>query len=730
MMNIKSMLKSEIKKTKITAPHAAGKLLIVFFVFMLVFTFVSRAVASFTVARVTVSNPQRNRLVYAITGMGEIIPEEEQRLMVLPGYRIKDIYVRTGEEVDLGTALYSYSMEDLQDKYTSIENEIKKIELLMAGERLRQQPSESKTSQSAIIARKQAKENLELANKRLEEAQKDYDHSISSTKEKLLSNKKKEYETAKKSYERVLSAQEKQLMLAQRVVDDANTALEQAGETKFKIELLITNYKEAVISKDKLGIYQAQEDLFEAFYGGDEAYEKHKDAIYRTASAVMGGGYYLRNLQNIILQYEERLYTYQGELQSILSSSDPLVNTELNRRTMNEKYQSALNSYFNILEEYERQIEAMEAALEDESGELKRLRRNDKRLKEYLMQFHTSIEAGAEHEEQEKNLFQFIYGDQQKGKEQEIKNKTLELTRAQEDYDLLVNEFDLERKELQAENDELKNIIKSMEDGSYDYEDALEGKKQAVEAAKEAVRIAKQIVEINQVEEAAPNDQNSKELSELVLQGHTIDLNTKKQELEELRILLNDSGEVRSPNKGVVTFIGVEAGRTTTGEEMIKLGFGEYVFRAAFGRDEAANVTTGAIVNISLAGKKTDIEAEIEKLSMTEEGMSEILAKMPDSSYLLGEKAEFKITTQSEQFDLCIPILAIREDNYGAYVLVPQEKEDILGTQLTAERVNVTILDKGSKTVAVEGALSAKSQVITDSNKYINVGDRIRIDMK
>jgi hypothetical protein len=41
---------------------------------------------------------------------------------------------------------------------------------------------------------------------------------------------------------------------------------------------------------------------------------------------------------------------------------------------------------------------------------------------------------------------------------------------------------------------------------------------------------------------------------------------------------------------------------------------------------------------------------------------------------------------------------------------------------LFAERVNVTILDKGSRTVAIDGPVSSKSQVITDSNKVVNAG--------
>ncbi len=735
MKTIMSMIKTEYEKTlsqnrknkKFSASQGAGRLLLLFFVTMLVFTIVSRAVASITVAKVMVSNPQRDRLVYSLSGVGEIALEAERRLLVLPGYRIDEVSVKTGEEVDVGTVLYSYSLEDLQEQYTSIDNEVKKLELLIAEERLRQQSS-GQASQAAIISLKQAKENLEIANKKLEEARKDYEESKNSTVEKLLENKNKEYDTAMKSYADLLTSQAKQRMLSGRVVEDAKAALEQTGEIKTKIEQLIDHYKDAVLSNDRVTKYLVEEDLYEAYYGSAKAYGEHKDAVYAKALAVMGEGQELLNLKNYIEHYGEYLYKYQEELQKLKDNSDPTVNSEQSRRKLDEEYNDKLDSFFSYLASYEQQINIREGIYGEDSGELRKLRKDDKRLKDYLIQFSTSIIDGTASEEQEKKIFDFIYSDKQKEHEQEIRNKTLALTRAEEDFELLEKEFERERNNLQAEKNELKKVIKSMEDGTYDYEEALEGKRREVEAAEEAVRIAKQAVEIYNIEGSASGDQNSKQISELVLQSHTIDLKTKKQELEKVRKLIEASGEVKAPEKGVVTFVGVEPGRRTTGEEMIRLGFGDYLFRAEFDREAATNIEEGVTANIRLAGKKRNIEVEIEKITMSGDGRSEMTARMPEDEYLLGEKAEFKITTESEQFDQCIPIQALREDNYGDYILVTREQEDILGTLLVAERVNITILDKGSRTVAIDGAISSKSQVIMESNKHINAGDRVRIE--
>lgn len=188
------------------------------------------------------------------------------------------------------------------------------------------------------------------------------------------------------------------------------------------------------------------------------------------------------------------------------------------------------------------------------------------------------------------------------------------------------------------------------------------------------------------------------------------------------------SGQVLSPYEGVVTHIDLVAGRTTTGEELIKIGTGNYVFKGAYDSKSTIRIDLGDNVNVTLAGKRNSIDSEIGKISINKEGMTEFISSLPQGGdYYLGEKAEFKITTETEQYNQCIPIQALREDNYGYYVLVIDEQEDILGTQLIAVRRNVNLLAKGTSIVAVEG-LIGKSQVITDSNKYINPGDRVRVE--
>ncbi len=741
MMNrIRSAFQTEYKKTLIkkdkkrNLSNAAGKLAIIFFVVMIIFTFVSRAASSFTVAKVSVISPRKDRLTHSMTGIGEVTLAEEERIHVIPGYRIGQIYVRAGERAERDTVLFSYSIEDLQDKYNSISKEVEKIKLLMEQEKLRQPiPTENKPSSAALLSLKQAEDNLKIANNKLEEAKEDYDNSITTTKEKLIEGKNKEYEMLTKNYENQLYSQEKQLRQLQRTVDDAAAALERANESKARIDSFIDAYKTAVLSEDRGAIYRAQEEIFEEFYGSAGNYENHKDTIFSTAVAVQGDGYYLWYLKNNILKYDSLVITAYNELQNALSSADPLVNSEQNIRMLKEKYNGSWTSYLSYLEEYERQIEDLESTLEKGGAELKLLRRNDKKLKEYLENFQESIINNLSYEEPREKLYDFILGDKAKGIENDIEAKTLVLTRAREDYKLLEEEFAIQNADSQEELTQLKNTIKSIEDGTYDFMEALEGKRQAVKASEESVRIAKQVVEMNSLQKDTDNnnnlnDQRSKQISELVLQSYKMDLTEKQEELDEVGRLLESQGEVWAPYNCIVSFVGLEEGRMTTGTEIVKIGYEEYVFRAVFDKDNEVKLKTGMKIEVTLSDKKTELDTKINKIIINDNGDMELMAKLVGQSYAIGDRAEFKAASQSEMFNLCIPIQALREDSLGHYVLVTMEQEDILGAELVAERVLVTVTDKSNTTVAVEGALSSRSQVITDSSKAVNNGDRIRIN--
>lgn len=75
-----------------------------------------------------------------------------------------------------------------------------------------------------------------------------------------------------------------------------------------------------------------------------------------------------------------------------------------------------------------------------------------------------------------------------------------------------------------------------------------------------------------------------------------------------------------------------------------------------------------------------------------------------------------------------VPLSALREEQNAAYVLAAEVRAGILGDQYTAIKVPVTVLDQDEDYAAVEGAIGADTLIVSESNKYVEAGDRIRLE--
>ncbi len=726
---------AERKHGKSSASSKAGKLLILFFVVMFIFTVISRAAEAVTQASVKVTSPRADRLIFQVTGTGAVALAEEEYLNVIPGYRIDKVNVSSGEPVGKDTVLFRYNEEDLKSRSSSIETDIARLKLQIQLEQLNVVSAEAEASQAPKLSLKQAEDNLKTAKQRLTEAEAEYQDNVSKTKKELLQDKKEEYAEALKKYETTLNLQDKQLKLSFRTLEDAKTAYAQANELTDQIKQFTDDYITAVIKGDSLAMHNAKEAIFETFYGSKEAYEEHQDAVFSAALDMDWDDEDLSLLQYLITHFGAMMKEMREELQIAENSTDPFISSAEHIRQLNEKYEFAKQSYLKNIDDYQAQLTLMSNSLSPSATELKKLRRDDIKLENCLTSLKKSAKEVSDGKV-EKELSDLLLGERAKPIEKDIAAKKLALDRAEEDYETLKKENETANSELLAELKELDTEIISMEKGTYDYEEALEGKEQAVAAAKEAVRMEEQAVELSklQYDNAVLSDTERVELTEkknqstgLVVQGYELELQSKETELSEVRKLLEHSGEVVSPYEGIVTSIDLEAGKIATGGELIKIGTGDYVYRAEFDGKMAGYAEAGGKIAITLAGEKSSIEAEISTVSLNETGKAVLTAALPEQAYILGESAEFKIMMESDRFDLCIPIQALREDNFGNYVYITREQDTILGTELIADRVNVEVLEKNNSTAAVEGPLSPKDSVITDSSKFISNADKVRV---
>ncbi len=752
MIKIKQKLKlffrKEYEKTlpenKIKREHSlskvAGKMLILFFVVILIFSILSRALDSITVAQATVTNPQTGNLNYSVTGDGTIKSAEEAYINVLSGYRIDKVMVSPGEKIQEGDILFAYNTKELQDKYDTIEIEIKKLKIQIEQAKLSGKSSSNSTTDASALSLKQSRDNLEKAYLDLKKAKAEYKEYKTKTEEELLKNKQEEYTEAVKKYESNVSVKKKELSNSLRAVDDAKTALAQASDLVNRIKETIEALRAAVISKNAAAIYNAKEAIYETYYGSSSAYKEHQIDLTAAELKVTRANDDLKEGEGkgkaVLAEYNYTMSTAYYALEAALSSTDEKVNSEANIKALTAEYEAAKSKYTNYQSEYETTIKLLKRTAEDSDRDYYKMKTKDSKLLEYINAYQISVEGTGDTTTYWDNLYHFLMGDTYKTIENDIASKNIALTRAEEDYEILREQNEIDLRDLQEKLNIIKDTIKSMEDGTFDYEEALETKKQSVETAEEAVRTTKQTVDSNvlKYEEDKKTDSATSESlhtdaqnTNLTVENYQLDLEVKEKELGFINGFLNSSGEVKASYSGTITSIGIEAGKTTTGEELINIGLGEYLFTAEFDKESANYVKVGNEIVITMAGENDGMKAEVKAVSINESGKTELSAILPKGDYLIGESASFKVNNKSDRFNLCLPMQALREDNTGYYVLVTREQEGILGTELIAFRIDVDVLEKDNVMAAVDGPLYKDDNVITGGSKYIDTSDRVRI---
>lgn len=287
---------------------------------------------------------------------------------------------------------------------------------------------------------------------------------------------------------------------------------------------------------------------------------------------------------------------------------------------------------------------------------------------------------------------------------------------------------------LEAQNalSEAENRIKAAGEQSAEEQEAqlladIEAKRQALE---EAVK-AKEDGEIQAGR--ALEDAGAAEGTDSTEKINNLDLDAKKKSLEKLEKLKEDQGQILSPVKGVVTELKVSAGDNTPDTAIMTLADLSSGCRFVMQIDKSLEkyIARKDPVRLSPADGQKDIE-NLEVESITPDGEDKtklnVTVLLPADTLEIGAAAKMTSMRKEKVQDTCIPVKALHMENSKYYVLVAEEKETVLGTELTAARKDVVVKDKNSTYAALEGSsLLPDDLIITGSDRNIGAGSRIRL---
>lgn len=246
----------------------------------------------------------------------------------------------------------------------------------------------------------------------------------------------------------------------------------------------------------------------------------------------------------------------------------------------------------------------------------------------------------------------------------------------------------------------------------------------AVESRDNALRSAGRQVEDAQRPQAQDSSGKKAEM----------DRERQAQQVARLEELLRAGGIVQAPCSGTVTGVNVSVGMSTPDGTALLLAGEENggVFTAQFSAEMEKYLSPGDEAVIKLGSGRMPIEGlklEAVTVSTADSTLLDVTVRPPEGALAIGTAAELEVRRKSEEYACRVPLSALHEDNGVYFLLVTREKAGILGTEITAARLDVTVLEKNETMAAIEpGDLDQGQGFLAASGKPVNVGDRIRLE--
>lgn len=324
---------------------------------------------------------------------------------------------------------------------------------------------------------------------------------------------------------------------------------------------------------------------------------------------------------------------------------------------------------------------------------------------------------------------------------------------------------ELDKDDLQAKVDEIKNNIeqeqKTLSRATEDYNKAINTKKKAVQTALNEMNTAKQALDNynnlseeekdSMMEESLKADYESKkELynSAVADSNDTVDLDRSLQdtkdslkieeynkELAKLQPLLDASGKIVSEKEGIVTSVVAENGGVTTDTIASIADKNEgYKFVGEIDKSNRTLVKQGQTVALNLGSSGIIENLTIDSISKNDDNPDtlKVTVVLPVGIGEIDESGEIIVSSKSKKYGTCVPLAALRQgDGDSYYILVVTEKETVLGEELTAKKVDVKVEKRDGEYAAVsDGSLGRNDKIIIDSNKTVEDGDRVRLEIE
>lgn len=266
----------------------------------------------------------------------------------------------------------------------------------------------------------------------------------------------------------------------------------------------------------------------------------------------------------------------------------------------------------------------------------------------------------------------------------------------------------------QTEWEEKKNALENEMDNA---KSAVEAAEQALDAANENRSEGLLAAERSLEDAAFPSQSDSS------LELNRMELSGLQKKLEDYEQLLKSEGKIYAKAEGIVTKIIVSPGeRTPDGASVIYAGLDSPLeFCFSLTKEQKKHVNAKDAARLTLEGSPVEVTVDYIQQNEADSELYDVTVLLPEGVGTVGQSGSFTCEQQSEPYSLVIPLEALHEDeNKRKYVWLLGERSGILGTELTAEKIYVEVLEQNAQEAALEaGSIDSDTELIVSSTKVL-----------
>lgn len=271
-----------------------------FLIVMVIFTFLSRALDSVTIARVQTGYGKQGSVSYRITGEGTF---EADRLSYRPlpeGMRVDTILARPGDVVQAGDTILTLQMEPLQEKREELAVALRQAELALEQERLSGREIPRVTQEMLALQQMEVDQRaLELGRQDLADAREDYDQNVDAlrleydrlagrSEDEIRQEAKEALKSARRVYDAAKLDRDSAVKRAEREVREKQKKLDRLNAQEDPSEEAVADAEEALAAAEEdLELVKEEQDILveEAKASLRSAEEDYDDRSYNTLKA-------------------------------------------------------------------------------------------------------------------------------------------------------------------------------------------------------------------------------------------------------------------------------------------------------------------------------------------------------------------------------------------------------------------------------------------------------------